>query len=259
MNHTKTILSLAVIAGMILAATESRAASLIHHWALDGDATDSGTTGGHNGTEQGGAFYTTGGGGKFGEAVSLDGDDDSIFVNQSSLPATDFSLTAWVFRESAGIQMYVAGTQESGNVGAFLRAGFDTATDDRAFVNLLPPGDAKRVAGGAIPLNTWTHLAMTVSSTAGLEIFVNGSSVGTDPAGTGHTTHNNFRIGARPDVGDTFEFDGLIDDVAVFDSVLDSTQLSNVINSGAANYNIPEPSSVALFGLGAFALLRRRK
>jgi hypothetical protein len=222
-------------AGLTTSAAD--AASLLHHWKLDGDATDSGTTGGHDGTEQGDASYTTGGGGKFGEAVSLDGDGDSIFVNQSSLPATDFTLTAWVFRESAGIQMYVAGTQESGNVGTFLRAGFDTATDDRAFVNLLPPGNAKRVAGGAIPLNTWTHLAVTVSSTAGLEIFVNGSSVGTDPAGTGHTTHNNFRIGAPPDVGDTFEFDGLLDDVAIFDGVLSSTQLTDAMNLGAENFD----------------------
>jgi hypothetical protein len=77
---------------------------------------------------------------------------------------------------------------------------------------------------------------MSVSSTAGLAVYINGGAVGTDAAATTHTTHNNFRIGARPDVASLY-FDGLIDDVAIFDGVLTSTQLGNVIAYGAANFN----------------------
>ena len=204
--------------------------SLIHHWKLDGDATDSGTPGGHNGTAQGNAAFTTGGG-KFGDAISLDGIADFISTGASSLPATDFTMTAWVKPDSTTGFNYVAGTQSSGNFGAFLRID-----DGLAFVNLLPPAASKRASGGTIPLSVWSHLAVKVSSTAGLEIFANGISVATDPAGTGHTTFNNFTIGARPDIPANNGFTGLIDDVAVFDGLLSTTQLSNVIALGAGNF-----------------------
>ena len=47
------------------------AQTLLHHWKLDGDATDA--VGGANGTELGGLSYVAG---QFGQAVSLDGVDD---------------------------------------------------------------------------------------------------------------------------------------------------------------------------------------
>lgn len=210
---------------------------LIHHWPLDGDAAD--TAGTHDGFAVGNASYTTGSGGVFGEAVSLDGGGDRITVGQSSLPATDFTLTAWIYRETAGDFMYIAGTQSSGTAGALLRVepASGAATANHAlFANLLPPAASKRAWGGTIPLNDWTHVAMTVSSTSGLEIFINGGSAGSDATATAHDVWNNFTIGARPD-GGANEFDGLIDDVAIFDGVLTSTQLSNVIAHGAANFN----------------------
>jgi hypothetical protein len=54
---------------------------------------------------------------------------------------------------------------------------------------------------------------------------------------------------------------GLIDDVAVWDEVLDGAQINNVFTSGAANYNIPEPSSICLLAIGLLGLiaLRRRR
>jgi hypothetical protein len=210
---------------------------LTHHWAFDDDMNDS--VGSHHGTATGDAALTTGGGGKFGEAVTLDGAGDYVQVGQASLPATDFSLTAWIYREAAGDYMYVAGTQNSGSNGAFLRAepsSGATTANNSLFVNLLPPAGSQRAWGGAIPLNQWTHVAMTVSSSAGLEVFINGSSVGSDSSAIGHNVWNNFRIGARPD-GESFYFDGLIDDVAIFDSVLSSTQLSNVIAYGAPYFD----------------------
>ena len=71
------------------------AASLIHHWALDGDATDS--AGAVDGAVQNGAAYATG---QFGQAISLDGVDQSISMGAVTIvPTTDYTLTAWVLWE----------------------------------------------------------------------------------------------------------------------------------------------------------------
>ena len=255
----RMILFAVVLCGAVLcSATASAHAGPLHLWKFDGNATDS--IGNHNGTEAGHATYTTGAGGKFGEAVSLDGDGDSIHVGQSSLPSSNFTLTAWVLRDTAENHMYVAGTQNSSMAGAFLRMDYDTG-DRQAQFNLLPSAHTRTAWGGSVPLATWTHLAVTVSSTTGLKIYVNGGEVASDPTGKGHTRYGNFKIGARPDGTAIMCFDGLIDDVAIFDHVLNNKELGNVINHGAQNYTVPEPSTLALavFGLLGLLMFRRRK
>jgi len=213
---------------------------LIHHWKFDADMNDSAGT--HDVTPTGDAARTTGSGGKFGEALVLDGDGDYVTttVGLSSLPSSDFSLTAWIFRENATNYSSIAGSQNGGSEGAFLRAepasGGATGTNT-LFANLLPPGDSKRAWGGVVPLNQWAHVAMTVSSTAGLTLYINGVSVASDPAATGHTTWPVFRIGA-PAYLDAWFFDGLIDDVAIFDHVLDAGQIGNVMTYGADNWTL---------------------
>ena len=240
-NHNGQVALGEMFASQILA-LEGFGTTLIHHWALDGNANDTGSTGGHHGSTVGNASYTSGSGGKFGAAVSLDGGGAYIQVNRSSLPASDFTLTAWIYRKTAASSMYVAGTQVSANSGAFLRgeaAGGSTTANNALFANLLPAVNSttfRRAWGGTIPLNQWTHVAMTVNSTEGLALFINGTSVGTNASATSHTAAGNFRIGARPD-SNANHFDGLIDDVAIFEGVLTGAQLANVIAHGAPNFN----------------------
>ena len=215
-------------------------ADLAHHWTFDADMNDS--VGTHHGTASGNAALTTGSSGRFGEALTLDGDGDYVTTSNavSSLPSTDFSLTAWIYRDTATDYGSIAGSQYQGSKGAFLRAepasGGATGTNT-LFANLLPPGDSKRAWGGVVPLNQWAHVAMTVSSTAGLTLYINGVSVASDPAATGHTTWPVFRIGA-PAYLDAWFFDGLIDDVAIFDHVLDAGQIGNVMTYGADNWTL---------------------
>jgi hypothetical protein len=96
-----------------------------------------------------------------------------------------------------------------------------------------------------------------VSSSGLTTVYVDGVS-----KGSGTTTPSsveNFTIGSRPDRMTTGHWDGLIDDVAIFDGVLDSTQLINVRTLGATNFAVPEPTTTALLGLGGLALILRRR
>lgn len=260
-DHTALVSMGQGLATEMVSLETAAATSLIHHWKFDAGLNDS--VGTHHGTAAGNATLTTGTGGKFGEAVTLDGAGDYVQVGQASLPATDYTLTAWIKRDTAGDFMYVAGTQLSATAGNFLRVepatGVTTPTS-ALFANLLPPATSLRAwsAPGTIPLNQWTHVAMSVSSTAGLTIYINGTAAGTDPAATAHTVHNNFRIGARPD-GTSSYFDGLIDDVAIFDGVLTQTQLGHVITHGAANFegvtdNTPPATTTLAPGDGALTV-----
>jgi arylsulfatase A-like enzyme/methionine-rich copper-binding protein CopC len=224
------------LSGATAWAFTTAATTAIHHWEFEGDATDS--IGSHHGTPNGNVGYAPG---RIGQAATFDGAADFISTGASSLPATDFTLTAWVFATDTSDLNYVAGTQQSGNSGAFLRL----EDGGIPLVNLLPPADPKRASGGTVPLNTWTHLAYTVSSTGGLVLYVDGSPVDSDPVGTGYTTHDNFTIGARPD-GGTFGFDGLIDDVRIYQTVLPPAEIADLAgNAGGGDTTPPVVSSLS--------------
>ena len=135
-------------------------------------------------------------------------------------------------------------------------------SDTKLFLNLLinggQGGSITESADGTISSGEWQHVAYTVDSTNGTTIYLNGNSVGTNPTRTTHNPAANFNIGRSLSTSPSW-FDGLIDDVAIFDGVLTSTELGNVKDLGAANFAVPEPSVAALLGLGSLGLLRRRR
>lgn len=217
--------------------------ALIHHWKLDGNATDS--VGGTNGTEQGGVSYTTG---QFGQAVSLDGVNDFISTataGNAIIPATDYTLMAWVNWDSANSNRgYIAGGQNSGTNGEVFTMGKAADGSDRIlFLNLLPNGtnSSTESPAAAFTAGTWHHVAYTVHRTNGTTLYIDGSAVATNPARTTHTASSTvFNIGNNPQTGSPNPFDGLIDDVAVFSGVLSSTQINNARTSGAQNFDGPD-------------------
>jgi uncharacterized sulfatase len=225
-----------------LTSLNPNAQALIHHWKLDGDATDS--VGSADGTEQGGAGYATG---RIGQAVSLDGVDDHISTTipgNGVMPATDYTLMAWVFWDGAnGSRGYIAGGQNSGiNGEVFTMSRSAGGTDRILFLNLLPDGgqgnSIVESADSSISTGTWQHVAYTVDSTNGTTLYLNGSPVGTNPTRTTHTAATTvFNIGNNPQTGVASPFDGLIDEVAVFSGVLDASQINNAKNGGAQNFN----------------------
>ncbi|GAA5480112.1 sulfatase-like hydrolase/transferase [Haloferula helveola] len=218
------------------------AQSLIHHWRLDGDATDA--VGSADGTENGGMTYAVG---QFGQAASLDGADDFITTAAGALvPITDCTLTAWVFWDDGDDRGRIAGGQSGGSEGEVFSLSRSTAvqggTDRKLFLNLLPNGgqggSITESADSTISIGTWMHVAYTVDSTNGTTIYLNGAPVGTNPTRTTHTPATNFAIGGRADAAQDF-FDGLMDEVAIFSGVLDAAQLSNVMSFGAENFDAP--------------------
>lgn len=102
----------------------------------------------------------------------------------------------------------------------------------------------------------WHHLALTSNGTE-LTFYIDGSEVGSAAySGTGTITAfqiaSRFGDGARAITSD-------IDDVAVYDEALDAGQIAYLTNNVATTSPIPEPSSLALLGLGSVSLLFRRR
>jgi Concanavalin A-like lectin/glucanases superfamily len=81
-----------------------------------------------------------------------------------------------------------------------------------------------------IPLNAWTHLAVTYDGT-NQRMYVNGNLVSTRPQ-TGNTvvSNNALRIGGNA-VWTTEFFGGLIDEVRIYRTVRSQTQIQSDMNT----------------------------
>ena len=91
-------------------------------------------------------------------------------------------------------------------------------------VDLANPGD--------VPFDEWVHFAATVSSTAGTTLFINGIAVGSNGntadcrTGLGNNgVDDPYGIGRTYGIGEEQWFAGGLDDVRVFDEVLNQAQI----------------------------------
>ena len=198
------------------------------------------SAGTNNGTLQNGATFAAG---KVGQAFSFDGVDDAISTSATALNNAFASLTieAWVFPITHGnssqptFGRVVVSKTEFDGFALRLQNGLIQA-DLR-----LSSGDAAPTFGSALPLNQWSHIAVTYDGAA-LKAFLNGSQVGNSvPAsGTIRNTANSAicaMIGNEPTTNcaispSGFGFDGRIDELKIYNRALSATEVYNDYAAG---------------------------
>ena len=205
---------------------------------------------GADGTNSG---ATTGETGKVGYAWSFDNSNDYVDTNISTVimdtPNT-FSVSMWINPDSSSNWSDVLIAQ---NVGT-------TDQGMAIWLNNLKPTLYLEGAGGGSqftkyePNNTvstgvWNHVVVTVvgqssrgSATTGINMYINGTSQtvsNTGSAGSVGTMGVNADIFIASKHGTTGVFDGLIDELSIWDRVLTSTEVSTLYEP---NYDIIDGS-----------------
>ena len=161
-------------------------------------------------------------------AMEFNGSDEYISAgNPTELQFTSsFSISAWFKSSSATSQRIVSK---------------DDGTNRSYFVQLSATGaiEAAIYTSGTKQLNTsasgladgnWHHLVFTFENGVGTKLYIDNGTPTTDSAtGTLDNDTNNFEIGRRED-GSKF-FNGDIDEVAVWNKVLDATDVATIYNA----------------------------
>jgi Concanavalin A-like lectin/glucanases superfamily len=231
MKKSRTILLiLAVMLGISdVSQAQTPPPGLIATYSFDegsGLSANDGSGNAHTGVISGATWTIAG---KYGSALSFNGTNSWVTVadaNDLDL-TTGLTLEAWVFPTAAATATTwrnVLIKERSGGEIYNLYADTDTHVPAAYVVRSANPGTPVGVNGVAqVPLNTWTHLAMTYD-TATVRLYVNGTLVRSS-ATTGAllTSTGALRIGGNSVWGEFFQ--GMIDEVRVYNRALTQAEI----------------------------------
>ena len=170
--------------------------------------------------------------GRYGGALNFDGINDRVIVaDAASLDLINaMTLTAWVRPTSVNGDWRTIVLKERGttSLAYSLYAADGGDQPPAAYANI---GGTDRVVRGAstLPLNQWTHVAVTYDGTT-LRFYLNGLQAGmTNVTGNLSVSGNPLVVGGNGVWGEWFS--GTIDEVRVYNSAISPTDIQSVMNS----------------------------
>jgi len=198
--------------------------------------------------------------GKFGEALQFDGTDDHVNVgNAENLSITgDFTFSMWVqiseyptsWRNMLSKLVDDFHTEFNFRYKDAGSAQFYFGTGAAAIIcSWVPSQD--------LPLDTWTHIAGVRKSKTYLKLYFDGiEKRTTNITIDAIATDANVTIGRQSNANGFF-FNGMIDEVAIFDVALEAEDIQTLMNKGLEESL--NPNAVDLSGklISTWAALRK--
>jgi len=233
-----------------LAPKEKASNKLVAWWKLDNNADDS--AGANRGTLQGNPTYAPG---KFGQAISLDGDDYVDFGNPSLLNfgTNDWTVSAWVKTTQSGTDDANKGTvfANGADGGGGIRYTLTVNETQSGMITLTTDDDLSKVqvtGNTAVNDGAWHHV-VGMRNERTLGVYVDGVLKRTEilPAGfdLSGTSQQNAYVGVITSYRDGSQFKyfvGLIDEVCVFACALDANSVS-ALYSGRDPFRVAEETT----------------
>jgi len=157
-------------------------------------------------------------------SVDFDGTNDYMDAgNDNSLSISGaLSVSAWIYADSLnGYPMFLSKrASASGHAYQFYSNGGKINYNNGTIVQ----------SSGTISTGAWTHVAVTFNGAGAVAFYINGSSAGTATAASSNPTNSGSLSIGRAYNGNYFN--GKMDEVSLFNSVLSASNISDIYNSG---------------------------
>jgi hypothetical protein len=234
-----SLFTLALDVNLARAGEASFQEGLVGYWRFNegsGSATADSSGNGNAGTLNNGPAWVDG---RFGEALSFDGDDDYVRVEaSSSLDVTSqVTVETWVYPrayvDSTGMASAIISRTHLNGGHIYMLSIYPDSHKASYSVNPIP---WEHSSDADLPLNTWTHLAMTYDGVY-VRLYMNGAFDSSYPLSESiQTTSNWLAFGCIPcgphgGVGTYAYFNGVIDDVRIYNRALSQQEIQSDMNS----------------------------
>jgi hypothetical protein len=234
-------------------------AGLVGHWNFDeGTGTTAYDSSGNNnvGTLVNGPTWVDG---KYGKALSFDGVNDYVAVphsNSLDFERTDsFTISSWITVDSLSDYRNIIGKNDNAYRGwnLVLLSSSDASrpnsvclvlTNTNIYDDLLACSPANSISAG----NTY-HIAATYngsSDVSGVKIYINGVPQTVTPIRNGLSasiqTANETWIGRHGWAGGSYPFDGIIDDIRIYNRALSASEIWAEYAGSVGHWKLDEGS-----------------
>ncbi len=175
-------------------------------------------------------------------AITLDGLDDFIWVNDNPLfPTNNFSITAWINTSNFdSIQTVFSKRRNSTNINYEGEIAASSGSDKYTTrtIDELDSCFSESSTFGFV--NHWTHIALVYDTAATqLQLFINGTQETTDGCtATALGNDANFTIGVKSTIITDF-FNGSIDELYIFDFTLNQSLVQDIFENGIQQDILP--------------------
>jgi hypothetical protein len=244
MARLTTIFFNCMIIGLMFAgqsyAQDDATEAILGIWLLDegtGDTTEDASGNGHDGTLVGGPKWIAG---HFGNALDFSGSSSYVDCgNAEALNVEIFSISFWCYIPNTQGWNHMISRGEhhgSGNPGA-VNWGVMMYADQETILYEAFNDTAKPSVSANTTIGEWHHVVATHSGTE-MELYHDGQSAGTSST-TGILLDESLPlfIGAQSRAsGPSDYFDGSIDDVGYFNTVLTPEDIEEIMNDGLAGF-----------------------
>jgi len=180
---------------------------------------------GNNGTLTNGPTFNTGSLG----SIVFDGVDD-ISIHPSSLYVDNFTLSAWVYKTSSGVQTIIAKGTAAFVLNFYLRIGGNSGFfgSNSSFTELAIPD---------LTLNTWNHTVLTYNKVS-LNYYLNGAYVNqTNATNTPSSTNSNTIIGRLGDFNGQY-WTGRIAQTSIYNRALSASEVLQNYNATKTRFGL---------------------
>ncbi len=213
---------------------------LVAYYPFNGNANDASGNGNH-GVVNGGATLTDDRFGNANSAYSFDGNDDWINCgNNSSLNNTVQTISVW----------YNARTYNSNTVIARWQSFHEHVYSNQISCRYYAPSEIRFSAAISTPLNSWIHFVWVIDETS-VSIYKNGDLVNS----FGKSGELSFNANNILSIGclygwsgntPTYLFDGLIDDVRIYNRALSQNEIETLYNLNPSTLSSNDASLSAI-------------
>jgi len=190
--------------------------------------------------------------GKILTCLSFNGTTDYVNVPHaaSQLTTSGLTISAWIYADTGGESNFGRIVDKSSALSGV--GGYYLCT--RGGDYMFQVNDGTQVISGTRENGVWEFVVVTVQADGTGQIYINGVASGSSAnVGdlSGITTTTDLRIGNRAGATDR-SYDGLIDELAIWNRALSTTEITQLYNSGSG-FGYPFAYSMTADS-GSFAL-----